>query len=127
MPADISVLYIQNNSTPTIIRTNKDANTEIKSLKEKIQLTTSGDFSDVVQQQLCEIEQLKVQIQISASEHASLQEELEKSKRQLPDVEKFKKQIKKLEEEIEDYEDDLDDYQKKIPWSRSSKAFVPDC
>ena len=71
-----------------------DANAEIKGLKEKIQLTSSGDLAGVVQQQLSEIEQLKVQIQKSASEHALLQEELEKSKQLLPDVEKFKKQIK---------------------------------
>lgn len=91
-----------------------DANTEIKGLKEKIQLTSSGDMSGVIQQQLDEIEQLKDQIQKSASKYTSLQEELEKSKRQLPDIEKYKKQIKKLEEEIDDYEDDLDDYKKKL-------------
>lgn len=103
-----------------------DANTEIKRLKEKIQLTSSGDLSGVVQQQLGEIEQLKDQIQKSASEHALLQEELEKSKRQLPDAEKFKKQIKKLEEEIEDYEDDLDDYKKKLKKKEEENASLRD-
>lgn len=103
-----------------------DANTEIKGLKEKIQLTSSGDLSGVVQQQLGEIEQLKVQIQISASEHASLQEELEKSKRQQTDVEKYKKQIKKLEEEVEDYEDDLADYKKKLKKKEEEIAALRD-
>lgn len=103
-----------------------DANKEIKGLKEKILLSSSEDLTGVVQKQLDEIEQLKDQIQKSASKHTLLQEELEKSKRQLPDVEKYKKQIKKLEEEIEDYEDDLADYKKKLKKKEEEIAALRD-